>query len=209
ILRVMSVVDVLKKKFIVKGLVVMIGGAALLVLSIAVSPKSIKRLAEMTNSIERSNDVEEIVEPKIDTKGKIVKKGSTEGRIIAWNAAWAIIKEHPFGVGTGDSEAVLMKSYEEIGAIYNIEHRLNAHNQFFQSGIALGWAGLLLLCAILTMGLLVAIQKRDLLYIGFIAIVALNMMFESFLEVQSGITFVAFFYAFFVRCEFQTKSKHD
>ncbi|MEO0404019.1 MAG: hypothetical protein AAF193_04035, partial [Bacteroidota bacterium] len=51
-----------------------------------------------------------------------------------------------------------------------------------------------------------AIGRRDLVYVGFVLFVFLNLLVESFLEVQSGITFVAFFLAFFSRNEFQVSA---
>lgn len=197
----------IRKGSLWKGLGILACGLAVLAGSIAISPKSIKRIQEMTNSLDQraSGTVIELVEPMVDEKGKIVKKGSTAGRIIAWTAAWEIIKEEPFGVGTGDGKDELMTSYQEMGAIYNMEHSLNAHNQFLEIGVTLGWPGIILLFSMLICGLIVALRKRDAMFLGFIFVVGINLLFESYLEVQSGITFVAFFFAFFAKSEFQTK----
>ena len=196
----------IRKGTLWKGLGIMACGLAVLAGSIAISPKSINRIQEMTNSLDQTamGDVDQLLEPNLNEQGLIVNKGSTAGRIIAWTAAWDIIRDQPFGVGTGDGRNELIKSYKEMGAIYNMEHRLNAHNQFLEVGVIVGWFGMLLLFAILFCGLIVALKKRDSMFLGFIFVVGINLLFESYLEVQSGITFVAFFFALFTKSEFQT-----
>lgn len=145
----------------------------------------------------------EIIASRVDytlnTLGtRVLDKTSSESstvRVLIWEQALDLIKENPLaGVGTGDIKDALMKRYEATGLIGAFDHRLNAHNQFLQTGIALGIPGLFTLVYML---LIPAIRKKNTIFTLFCISTLLNFMVESMLEIQAGVIFYAFFYTIF------------
>ena len=125
------------------------------------------------------------------------KDGSNE-RIAVWSSAIEIIREHPLlGVGTGDVKDQLMSTYSRNNYMVTLKQMLNAHNQYLQTFIALGLPGILTLLAMLVIPGYMAIKRKSFLYRSFIALFALNILFESMLETQAGVVFYAFFNTFF------------
>jgi len=119
---------------------------------------------------------------------------STAVRLLIWHESVEIIKSNFWtGVGTGDANDVLQNRYKENGLTGALEHNLNTHNQFFQTTIALGAAGLLVLL-VLTVGVLIyALINNQTLLILFSLIIILNFLVESMLQTQSGnLFFVGF-----------------
>jgi O-antigen ligase len=122
---------------------------------------------------------------------------STDVRLLIWTSAVEIIREHPLsGVGTGDVKDALLEKYNEKGMTDAFSHRLNAHNQFLQTGIAIGIAGMTVLIGMFILALIYAIKNRNIVYLLFLGINAVNFLFESILETQNGVVFYAFFNAF-------------
>jgi O-antigen ligase len=123
---------------------------------------------------------------------------STVERLVIWQTSGEIIKRHfIFGVGTGDVKDTLMKAYKEKGLDKVYEHKLNTHNQYLQTFIALGFIGFLVLAAMFIFPAIGAARAGNYLYLAFIMIFSFNILVESMLEVQAGVVFFAFFNAFF------------
>jgi O-antigen ligase len=120
---------------------------------------------------------------------------STQARIIAWSAAWELMKQHPLGVGTGDVNDAFVQRFREQGYHELADMELNPHNNYLQIGVALGWPGLALWLLTLLICTWRAWQKKDWIYGYFILAIALHMLTESILEKQSGLVFLAFFNA--------------
>ena len=118
--------------------------------------------------------------------------GSTAGRLQSWKAAWSVMREHPWGVGTGDVRAALVAEYEEAGADYAAEHRMNAHNAFLETGVAFGWPGLLWLLGWWGSVFVAALRRRDVAAAAFVALAAWMGLTESTFELQSGVVWMAF-----------------
>jgi O-antigen ligase len=141
-------------------------------------PKSFERLNEMKGSLA--------------SNGK--EFNTTSSRIAIWKNALHIISENILiGVGTGDVKDALKQEYEKQGESQLVEKQLNAHNQYLQTFIALGLPGLLIL-----LGVLIAIINFTYLskiWDGFLltSIIAINLLFESMLETQAGVVFIAYF----------------
>jgi len=79
---------------------------------------------------------------RIDAPGTAAGTGSTGGRLQAWTAAVEVVREHPWGVGTGDVVPALVARYEAAGADYARVRRMNAHSTYLQTAVALGYLGL-------------------------------------------------------------------
>jgi len=119
---------------------------------------------------------------------------STGERILVWKSSMRIIKENfLFGVGTGDVKDRLIQQYEKESISKAYQARLNAHNQYLQTFIALGFIGFLILILVLLLPLIISFKKRNTTYILFILLLSLNLLFESMLERQAGVVFYAFF----------------
>lgn len=126
-----------------------------------------------------------------------IDKNSSESnavRILVWRAAsQAIAESGLFGFGTGDVKDELFNRYQKNGYSGALEHKLNAHNQFLQTGIALGWIGFALLLLTLIIPFILSWKQKNFLFVGFISIVVINMLTESMLEAEAGVIFIAFF----------------
>lgn len=145
----------------------------------------------ITTDYSRINIAEHtIVKGKLDT----TSKESNQVRILIWEAASEIIRNNfLLGAGTGDAKDELMKKYKEKGMTGALEHKLNAHNQFIQTFIALGIAGILGLLSLFVTGAWKGIKQKKWIYIYFLIIIFFNFIPESMLEVQAGTIFYAFF----------------
>jgi len=123
---------------------------------------------------------------------------SNSERLVVWKAGLEVIRKHPvFGVGTGDVKDALLSEYRKENKVLVYNMRLNAHNQYFQTYIALGILGILLLIFLLLLPGWTAIRRVQFIYFSFLAICAFNILVESMLEVQAGVIYYAFFNALF------------
>jgi O-antigen ligase len=119
---------------------------------------------------------------------------SNSERLIVWKAAIEVIKENPvFGVGTGDVKDALLSEYQKENRVMVYNMRLNAHDQYLQTYIALGIFGTLLLVIYLVVPAWFAFRKIHFIYFSFLAVFAFNILVESMLEVQAGVIYYAFF----------------
>jgi len=87
----------------------------------------------------------------------------------------------------------LLEGYRENKVIPALEHKFNAHSQYFQTFVTLGLTGFLLLLATLFFPAIRALRRGQVLYFVFLVIFAINILFESMLEIQQGVVFYAFF----------------
>lgn len=120
------------------------------------------------------------------------KSGSTAGRLQSWSAAWSVMQEHPWGVGTGDVRSALVSEYRKVGAEYAAEHRMNAHNAYLEVGVAFGVPGLLWLVGWWGSVLVVAWRRRDVPAWAFVGLAMWMGLTESTFELQSGVVWMAF-----------------
>ncbi len=120
----------------------------------------------------------------------------TGERLLIWGASLELVRKNPIlGVGTGDVKDVLLQKYQEKGITNAYLLRLNAHNQYLQTTIALGILGLLVVLGCLFLPLYEALRQKNILVFLFILIVAFNLLVESMFERQAGIVFYSFFNA--------------
>ncbi|MDQ3190536.1 MAG: O-antigen ligase family protein [Bacteroidota bacterium] len=124
---------------------------------------------------------------------------SSSVRVLVWNTAKELIMENPyFGTGTGDVKDKLTEKYKVKEYIIASEKKLNAHNQFLQTAIALGVFGLILLLLNMFIPLFYAIKYKSWIFLLFILIMIFNFLTESLLERQAGVIFYAFFNSLFL-----------
>jgi O-antigen ligase len=121
---------------------------------------------------------------------------SNSERLVVWKAGIEVIRENPvFGVGPGDVKDALLSEYQKENRLLVYNMRLNAHNQYLQTYIALGIFGTLLLIIYLVVPGWFAIRRIHFIYFSFLAVFAFNILVESMLEVQAGVIYYAFFNA--------------
>lgn len=129
-------------------------------------------------------------------------KGNANGltiRLVKWQCSFEGIKDHLLlGTGTGDSQDYLNKCYERknFWGQYPAYH-FNSHNQYLETALTLGLAGLTFLLSCMIMPLVFAIRKKQILFISFLLLFAFNSLTESLLERQQGIVFFTFFISLF------------
>ncbi len=122
---------------------------------------------------------------------------SVTQRLEFWRAAKGIVvKNFWIGVGTGDLKESFKKEYELMHSQLDTEHRLRAHNQYISIFAAFGIIGLLYFL----FALFYPVRSRfhQPLFMIYFLIALLSMITEDTLETQSGATFIAFFFCFFL-----------
>lgn len=115
-------------------------------------------------------------------------------RLIAWERTLDLIRENPvLGVGAGDLDHDLQKVYTENKTLLIPENRMGPHNQYLETWVCVGLAGLALLLAALILSLRNGIRQSNLFDLLLTVIFIISMFFESILERQIGISFFGFF----------------
>ncbi len=180
---IVSMVVLLRRRRVRAALLFILLPSALLAGDYAISGAGWSRLVFMKNVIS------EIGRYKYSSESTLV-------RLYIWKAGVEVWQEKPvLGTGTGDVKDALVEKYKQEKMLAARDARLNAHNQYLQTAIALGGVGLLVLCGSLVVPAIRSMQTGDGLYLSFLGILALSLVFESMFERQAGIVFYGFFNA--------------
>jgi O-antigen ligase len=148
------------------------------VLSYNIFPKAFVRVLEMKKALTSSNT-------EINTN---------TSRIEIWKIATKIISNnYLLGVGTGDVKEAFQNEYDKQPITLLSEKKLNAHNQYLQTFIAIGLPGILMLLSLLTFTTYLLWINKILDGVIGTLIIAFNLLFESMFETQAGVVFIAFF----------------
>lgn len=123
------------------------------------------------------------------------KKNTTSGseiRVIMWIVSYQELKENPLGVGTGNvddhlSERLIKYDQEELA-----KQKYNPHNQFLQTGLETGIAGLLIFILMIITTLYFAWKHKNWILFILMTTLVFNSLFESIFQRQSGIVFYSF-----------------
>lgn len=123
---------------------------------------------------------------------------SVTQRFEFWKNAFLVIGENLWtGVGTGDTRSEMKAMYLKSGSILKEDYQLGAHNQFITFLLGFGVIGLPIILAFLLLPFFSPDLKSCLPYLSFLIIVLFSFLSEDTLETQAGVTFFAFFSAFF------------
>jgi O-antigen ligase len=160
--------------------------SVLFLATIYLTPTSSERVQQAVSDIR----VVEKTEATAGSDTTVSHTSSTQVRLVTWDAAWKVWMNNPFGSGTGDTQSKLNAVYLQKNESYAAERHFNAHNQFLQIAAELGWLGVVAL--LLCMTGIAIVGRQEYTAAVFMAICALNFLFESFLEVQAGIVFFSF-----------------
>jgi len=181
-----TILIIWKKKMVLNGILFFFISATVFYTTYRIFPYAFKRMENLEKVL------------NTDTKNLAQTRESTAERMTIWKASSEIIRDHLFfGVGTGDVKDELLKKYKEKGMGPALEQKLNAHNQYLQTFVALGLLGIFIFLSLILVPAWEAVTKGYYLYFAFILIFALNIFVESMFEVQAGIIFYAFFNSFF------------
>jgi O-antigen ligase len=145
------------------------------------------------NSASRFGEVKKYV-----NTGAQTDHGSIAARVKIWESSGELIRENFWtGTGTGDVQDELRKLYERNDLQYALSKNLNAHNQFLQTLLATGIAGLLVLLALFFLPLVKCWREKQFLELSFLLVVAFNSLTEAILEREAGVLWFSVFYGLF------------
>lgn len=112
-------------------------------------------------------------------------------------AGLEIFKENRWlGIGTGDEKTAYDAYYEKVNSPLLPENRLRAHNQFISFLVCFGLIGSLLL--LFALGYPLFTLPLNILAIISVLIIYLSFLSDDTMDTQAGVTFVSFFYCFFL-----------
>ena len=132
---------------------------------------------------------------------------STQLRIHAWQASKNVMEEHILlGHGTGDVWDVLSNEYKKQGYNGALLKEVNAHNEFYQTGLAIGLVGIIYLILMLAALVFVAVRKRHFPLLLWTLITAIAFFFESYFSTQDGVIYTSLFLFFVV---FLKNDRHE
>ncbi|AKD04454.1 O-antigen ligase family protein [Pontibacter korlensis] len=115
-------------------------------------------------------------------------------RLAKWVCAVDVIKEHPIaGVGTGDVKEAMVQSYKNRKFVFAAQNRFDPHNQYLETAVSIGIAGLVVLLICYFLPLFNAIRYRSWLLITFLLLIISSSLTESILSRSQGATFSCFF----------------
>lgn len=116
-------------------------------------------------------------------------------RLRLWKSGFEIFKENLlFGVGVGDLDKEMSAKYVQYNFDLEKEHIHNPHNQYLTEAATLGLVGLIIFAGWIITTLIITIKRKQFLFFYFMLIVAVNLFFESMLNLIAGIAFFVFFY---------------
>ena len=122
------------------------------------------------------------------------KEIAADSRIARWDAALQAISERPiFGYGTYTEKETLANFYLKNNLMVSYNNRYDAHNLYLSFAVEYGIVGLALFLFFLISNLLFAIRARDLEFFFLFFMIAAISCFESYLQNNAAITFVALF----------------
>lgn len=139
-----------------------------------------------------------LTELKQDLSKPIVGE-TTDPRLSRWEISAELIKKSPIiGYGAGSEIGLLQDQYFARKYYRSYLNRLNAHNEYLSFLIKSGIWGLAVYLAILVYGFKIAIRKKDIVFFSFMMLLAIVSLSENILDVDKGVMFYSFFFAYFV-----------
>jgi len=127
------------------------------------------------------------------------KYGGRSIRIEKWKNTLECWSQSPvFGVGTGDMQSELNRTYEKNNFELALQYKFNPHNQYLETALAIGIPGLIALLCWMFSFFWLSIKSGDWLLFSFGSVVSISMITESMLERQWGIVFITIFSALLI-----------
>ncbi len=187
-----TLIYLLRHIFKANTLRIAFGGACVLILCLMV----------FINPISRYRIFQEPITTSVEVTPSITQWNSVNLRMLEWKASLAgISNAWLMGVGPGDAQGVLNSYYSSFSNATS-KLRYNCHNQYLQTTLELGVAGLLALTVCLFKPVMFSLNPNP-LFIAFIILFSLMCLTESMLARQKGIVFFTLFESLFLRTHFQ------
>jgi O-antigen ligase len=141
--------------------------------------------------------------------GRNLNGNSVTMRYYFWKAALFAIHDKPvFGVGTGDVQNQMNKSYALSDSPLHKNYWKRPHNQFLTITVAFGLCGLAFFLITLFYPFTKLYRKLNVLYMCFIVVYISSFMTEDTIETQAGVTFFAFFNTYLLSWAFFRKPQN-
>ncbi len=116
----------------------------------------------------------------------------SEVRLVMWTISGDLCAKYPFGVGTGNLDEVLGTRLRELGQSEMARENYNPHNQFLQIALEIGVFGLTTFLLLMGFCIRTAFKYKNWILLIVILNLVFNCLFESMLQLQSGIIFYSF-----------------
>ena len=122
------------------------------------------------------------------------KEITADSRIARWEAALEAFGHKPiYGYGTLTEKDILADFYLKNNLIVSYNNRYDAHNLYLSFAVEYGIIGVLLFLFYIISNLVIAIKWRDVEFIFLLFMIGTISCFESYLQNNAAITFVALF----------------
>lgn len=160
--------------------------AAILAVVAFISIPGIKN--RIVNTVE---DVSAVVQ------GKDLNNKSFGQRWEAWIMSGRAIMQSPFiGYGWEGARAAVQREFDKSDSGLEAKNRITPHNQYLETALQGGIPALILFLALFVTMVVYAIRNRKSFLLPAIVAVAVAMIFESVMERQAGILYVAVYLPF-------------
>ncbi len=142
--------------------------------------------------------------------GRGINGHSLTMRLYFWKAASVVIKNNfLFGVGTGDVQDELNKTYIETHSPLTKQWFKRPHNQFITITVSLGILGLLVFIFSFLYPVITLRKHLHILFWPYFLILCVSFILEDTLETQAGLSFYAFFYLMFIVLAYNSKTQQN
>ena len=120
-------------------------------------------------------------------------------KIESFKAGVTIVKAHPIaGVGIGDMKTAFAAAYKANHSKLTLENQHLTHNQFLTTWVAAGIFCFIAFGCLWFVQLAKALRINAFEWTGFLVITMLSFLIEDTLQTQTGVSFAAFFFAYFI-----------
>lgn len=140
-----------------------------------------------------------------DTLKSLMDNEKEDLRVTILRSTLPVAKENWLvGVGVGDKIDVYMEQYRKDNNLVSLEREYNSHNQYIDTLVVTGIAGLALLLIFFVVPAVLAFKNRrfDVVFALFLFMIFFNALFESVFERQAGIMFFVLFFTLMFNAEF-------
>ncbi|PVY39043.1 O-antigen ligase family protein [Pontibacter virosus] len=169
----------------VAGLIAFIVGLSV------VFPQTVSRFKSLRNISYDFSNTEDIYH--FSGEDSEAKWNGLNLRLAKWVCAIDVIRQNPLGVGTGDVKDEMVEAYRNRNFTYAAEGRFDPHNQYLDTGVAIGIPGLAVLLCCYLLPLYMAIKRKSWLLGSFMLLIMACSITESVLSSAQGVIFICYF----------------
>ena len=178
--------DLFKKRFPLRYSVLSVAFVIGLLLLIIIFPVTRFRL------------IEEPLNTSIDLPTDARQWNSINLRFLEWKSGVEGIKAHGVaGTGTGDALETLDAYYNQVD-LGIFDHQYLAHNQFIETGLEIGLAGLVTLILCFAIPFAQGLKTKNVLLMSVVLMTCMACLSTSFFERARGLTFYVSFVSLFM-----------